>query len=148
MTFFKLIAVILGLVLGFKLVHWGAQLLAPYIGDANGLLPIISFLVIFIGVILLVNLLGKMVQQTLKMVLLGGVDRIAGAILNLFRWAFLVGTILWLLERGGIGLTPSQIEGSIIYPILIKSATIIIDFFSQLIPFAIDIVDYIKELKL
>ena len=147
MIVFKLLAVILGLVLGFKLVHWGSQLLAPYIGDANGFLPIISFFIIFISIIALVNLIGRMIQKTLKLVFLGGIDSIAGAILNLFRWAFLISTALWLMERAGIGLSKDQINESFIYPILIKIAPIIINFFSQLIPFATDVVDYIKELK-
>lgn len=148
MTVFKILALILGLVLGFKLVHWGAQMLAPYIGDANGFLPIISFLAIFIGVIALVNILGKLVQQTLKMILLGTIDKFAGALLNLLRWAFMIGTILWLMKRGGIGLQDAQTQGSFLYPLLINTAPLIIDFFSQMLPFASDVVDYIKELKL
>ena len=148
MTIFKLIALILGLVLGFKLVHWGAQLLAPYIGDANGFLPIISFILIFVGVIIFVNFIGKMVQKSLKILFLGGIDSIAGALLNVIRWGFLLGTGLWLMERAGIGLSQDQINESFIYPILVKSAPIIINFFSNLIPFTTDMVDYIKELKL
>lgn len=147
MTIFKFIALILGLVLGFKLVHIGAQFLAPFIGDANGFLPLLSFFIIFIGVIIFVNFIGKIVQKSLQILFLGGIDSIAGAVLNLIRWGFLLGTGLWLMERSGIGLSSEQVDKSIIYPVLIKTAPIIIDFFSNLMPFATDMVDYIKELK-
>lgn len=147
MVIFKFLALILGLVLGFKLVHVGSQLLAPYIGEANGFLPIISFFIIFIVIIILVNILGKIVKKILDMTLLGGFDNIAGAIFNLVKWSFLMGTALWLMERGGIGLSEEQTSESFIYPILIQTAPIIINFFSGLLPFASDVVDYIKELK-
>ena len=148
MTIFKLLAVIIGLVLGFKLVYVGAQFLAPHIGDANGFLPIISFILILICVIVLVNFIGKIIQTTLKAILLGGIDKVAGAALNFIRWAFLLGTIFWLMERGGINLISSHTENSLIYHVLIKTAPAIIDFFSQLLPFASSATDYIKELNI
>lgn len=148
MTIFKMLALILGVILGFKLVHISAQFLAPHIGDANGFLPIISFLSVFILVIVGVNFTGKMVKKVLDMTLLGSFDNIAGAALNLLKWSFIVGTIFWLMERGGIAISEEQTKDSFLYPVLIKSSPAIIDFFSQIMPFASNIVDYIKELKI
>lgn len=148
MTIFKIVALILGLVLGFKLVHVAAQFLAPHIGDASGFLPIISFLLVFILIIIAVNFIGKMVKTLLDMTLLGGFDNIAGALLNLLKWSFMVGTVFWLLERGGIPIFQNHAEGSILYPKLVNASPLIIDFFSQFMPYASNLVDYIKELKI
>lgn len=148
MTIFKILALILGVILGFKLVHVSAQFLAPHIGDANGFLPIISFLAVLILVIVGVNFVGKLVKKVLDMTLLGSFDNIAGAILNLLKWSFIIGTVFWLMERGGIAISEEQTNNSVLYPLLIKASPAIIDFFSQIMPFASDVVDYIKELKI
>ena len=147
-TIFKILALFLGVVLGFKLVHVAAQFLSPHIGDANGFLPVISFLTVFILVIVGVNFVGNLVKKVLDMTLLGSFDNIAGAILNLLKWAFIVGTIFWLMERGGIALTESQTKNSVLYPIIVKSSPAVIDFFCGLLPFASEIVDYIQNLKI
>ena len=144
---FKFAALLLGIVIGFKLVHVGSVMLEPHIGNANGFLPLISFIAIVISVILIVNLLGKILKAILDMTLLGSFDNLAGAIFNLSRWAFLAGTILWLMEEGGVGLPSTQTEGAFIYPILVQVAPQMIDFFSQLMPFASDAVEYIKVIK-
>lgn len=148
MILFKIIALIFGVIFGFKLVHITSEFFAPHIGDANGFLPLISFLAVFIIVIIIVNLIGKMVKNLLNLTILGSVDSIAGALLNILKWSFILGTIFWLLTKAGIGLSEKQTNDSILYPILTETAPLIIDFFGQLIPFTSDLVEYIKELKL
>ena len=68
-------------------MEYGMTLLDQYFEDFDNLLPFISFLIIFLAILLLVNMLGKVVKKMVDMTLLGGVDRFAGAIVGIAKWA-------------------------------------------------------------
>jgi membrane protein required for colicin V production len=140
-----ILAFVLGIIGGFKLMELGMTYLDDYFEDFDHLLPFISFLVIFLGILLLVNLLGKAVKKVVDMTLLGGVDKFAGAVVGMAKWAIGLSLILWLTDNFGIRL-PGQDEDLVLYPYLAELGPNLIKSLSVILPFAEEMVESIKEL--
>lgn len=65
-------------------------------------LPIISFCVVMLGMMILIHLLAKLIDKTLKTVALGWALRITGGLFGLLRMAFIVSLLLMLGHRSEI----------------------------------------------
>src|SRR5687768_52066 len=106
---FSLVAIIIGLAAAIKL----SAVVAGYIGNSvkvsDQWLPIISFAVVFIIVVLLVRLGANVIQRLVETVTLGWVNRIGGAILYIAIYITVFSVILFYAEQINI-IQPSTIE--------------------------------------
>ncbi len=141
----SLLAFVLAILIAFKTLHLGIELIRPYI-SAESFLPLISFVLIYIAVVLLINLAGKLIKKFLDITLLGKVDDIAGAILGALKWAFGLSTILWLMNQAQIVVPNDVVEDSILFPYLVKYGPSLINTVSEIVPYGRGIVDAINEL--
>jgi membrane protein required for colicin V production len=130
------IAFIIAIVVGFKFLGYGMNLLAPTIGEsmANRFLPYLSFSIIFFPTIFLINKLGWMLRKALRLTILGTIDGFAGAIVGVFTWVFGISTFLWLLSAIDIVLPKNLTKDSITYPVVTKVAPTVISKVSDWIP--------------
>lgn len=142
----SIIAFFLAIVGSFGLLHWGMDILNEHFNISGELLPYISFVLIFIGIVILVNIAGKLVKKIIEFALLGPVDKIAGALVSLLKWAFGLSIIIWLTDSFGVTIIEEWASDSLIYPYLLTFAPLIVDVFSGLMPFAQDLFEDIKEL--
>lgn len=142
---FGVLAFVLAIIGGFKLMEVGMVYLSEYFEDFGQLLPFISFILIFLAIILLVNMLGKLLKKVIDMTLLGGFDKFAGAILGLVKWAIGVSILLWLVNNFGIEL-PGQDEDLVLYPFLTELGPKLIASLDVVLPFAKEMLESIKEL--
>lgn len=140
-----ILAFVLALIGGFKLMELGMTYLEGYFEDFSHLLPFISFLIIFIAIILLVNMLGKVVKKIADMTLLGAVDKFAGAIVGIAKWAIGLSIILWLTQNFGVEL-PGQDEDLVLYPYLTDLGPSLIKSLDVVLPFAEEMLVSIREL--
>jgi len=141
-----IIAFILAIIGGFKLLHLGMDFLDQYFNIRGDLLPYISFILIFIVIIIGINLLGRALKKVIDLTLLGAVDKLAGLLLSVLKWAFGLSVILWLTNTFGISLPDEWIEGAILYPLILPLAPKVVDLFSSFMPFAQDLFDLIKNM--
>jgi|TARA_Y100000114_G_scaffold33216_1_gene28605 membrane protein required for colicin V production len=139
------LAFVLAIIGGFKLMEVGMVYLSEYLQDFDQLLPFISFLVIFLAIIILVNMLGKLLKKMIDMTILGGFDKFAGAILGLVKWAIGVSILLWLVSNFGLQL-PGQNEELVLYPFLTELGPKLIASLDVVLPFAQEMLDSIKAL--
>jgi membrane protein required for colicin V production len=146
LEFIAIISFVLAIIGGFKLMHWGMDLLDKYFDIGGHLLPYISFIVIFVAIILLVNLIGRFIKKIIDLTLLGAVDNLAGALLSIVKWAFAISILLWLSSSFGIEFSDEWRENSIFYSYLLSFAPTVVDYCSGLMPFAHDLFDQIKEM--
>jgi len=79
------------------------------------------------------------------MTLLGGVDKFAGAVVGIVKWAIGLSIILWLTNNFGIEL-PGQDEELVLYPFLAELGPNLIASLDVILPFAEEMLDSIKEL--
>lgn len=141
----SLAALILAIIGAFKLLDFGMEILQPYFENWEQSLPIISFVFLFIAILLIVNLIGKVVKKILDMTLLGGLDNFAGAVIGLLKWAFGVSLVLWLGESIEISVSNDMAEGTYIYPIVASIAPFVVDLISVYMPFIQDVFDQLKS---
>ena len=140
-----IVAFVLAIVAGFKLMEVGMVYLDEYIDGFNELLPFLSFILIFLGIILLINMLGKLLKKMIDMTILGGFDSVAGAIVGILKWAIGVSILLWLCVNFGIEL-PGQDEDLVLFPFLSEMGPGLIASLDTVLPFAQEMLESIKEL--
>jgi membrane protein required for colicin V production len=145
MELVTLFGFVLATVLSFKLFHKAVELITPYIGKNESVIPVLGFLLIFVGVLVGVLLIGKTFKSVLNLTLLGTFDNAAGAIVGALKWAFGFSTVLWLMDSAGIGLPQSWTDGSFMYPYFVKYGPLLIDTVSTIVPYAQELVKSIKE---
>ena len=143
MELIAVLALILGIIGGFKLIHWGIDLLDEYI--TSEILPFLSFIMIFIGIVVLINVLGKLLKEIIHMTPLGSVDSLAGALIGLVKWAFGISVLIWIFSSFDIGLPADITSDSTIYPLLVSFAPWIADKVAVLFPFLDQAFESIKE---
>ncbi len=92
------IALVLGIIGGFQLANKASLFLRKEFDITSGYLPFISFLLVFIAIIILVVLLAKLLEKVLKASALGWVNKIAGTILGVFKMAFFISVVFYILK--------------------------------------------------
>lgn len=94
MSLFMLLAIVVGLYAAFQLtdvvVEWGIKILH---WEKTTLMPL-SFIVLFLGIGAGIYFAGKLLETALKVVKLSILNNLAGALLGILQWMYLVGTIL------------------------------------------------------
>jgi membrane protein required for colicin V production len=129
-------AFIVAIVIGFKFLGYGMNMIAPVIGEnlANRFLPYLSFTVIFFPTIFLINKMGWMLRRALRFTILGTIDGFAGAMVGVFTWLFGISTFLWLMSSIDINLPEKLTKESLTYPAMKKVAPTVISKVSDWIP--------------
>ena len=111
---FSVIAFIAGLAAAIKL----STVVAGYIGKAVKIsdqwLPVISFAVVFIIVVLLVRLGAKMIQKSVEMAMLGWINRLAGIILYVAVYILIFSVFLFYIDQMDL-IKPETKNASVSY---------------------------------
>jgi membrane protein required for colicin V production len=141
-----IIALVLAVLGAFKLLHTGIQFLSRYIPEYSNFIPFIAFIGIFIGILILVNIIGRLTKKFLDLTILGTFDNFAGAIIGIFKWAFLTSIILWLSLQVNLTIPDHLTENSWLYPYIVDFAPMVGDYISAIFPFADDLFESIKDL--
>jgi membrane protein required for colicin V production len=141
-----LVALVLAILGAFKLLHTGIEFLNQYIPKYGNFVPFVAFIGIFIGILILINLLGHLTKKLMDLTLLGSFDYIAGAILGIFKWAFLVSVVLWLTEQVHITIPEKLIRDSFLYPYILNFAPKIGNYVASVFPFADNLFESIQDL--
>jgi len=95
--FFQEIFSIAGLVFGYLIAAWQYRHLADHFGpyiSSRWLGEIVAFLAIFLGVMVLAGVLGKIIRWAMKEAGLSVIDRFLGGILGLVRGCLLIAIVL------------------------------------------------------
>ena len=141
-----LIAFIIATILGFKLINMVMLYIQPYFGVENRALPTISFIITFIGVLIGMNFLTKLIKKFLDVSILGSLDDWAGAILGVIKATFILSTFMWLLDTAKIILPENLTHDTIVYPYFVLISPTLLEWSSKILPFATDIVKSINDL--
>lgn len=132
---FFLLAIILGVFVGFKLMGTGVEYLSREFNADKAVLPYVSFAIIFLIVMIGVSLIGKSIKNSLDKTFLGKMDAIAGAALGMVKYAFGISVIIWLAEAFQISIPEGWKEESVLYPIAAKVAPNLSEYFGEFLPF-------------
>ena len=130
---FSIIAFILGLAAALKL----SAVVAVYLGTATSVsmkwLPVISFILVFVLVIFLVQLGAKLIEKTFELALLGWLNRLGGVLLYIFLYTLFFSLFLFYADRLDV-FEKTTIAASKVYPVVQPFGPKIIDGLGVLVP--------------
>jgi membrane protein required for colicin V production len=131
---FSLLAFIIGLAAALKLSAVVAAYLQKNVVTASRWLPVVSFLLVFIVVILLVGLGARLIKKTIDFAMLGWLDRLGGMVLYIIIYTIIFSVILFFAEKLLI-LKPQVIGNSVIYKYVMPWGPKVINNLGNIIPF-------------
>jgi membrane protein required for colicin V production len=123
------IAFVVAMIVGFKFLAFGIDLLSPYISRdvARKLLPWLGFSIIFFPTVFMINQMGFAIRRSLRFSVIGTFDSVAGAVVGVFTWVFGISVILWLFSYMGVKIPPRHTNGAILYTYIRPIAPIVMD---------------------
>ncbi|MBL7925828.1 MAG: CvpA family protein [Bacteroidia bacterium] len=129
-----IIGMVLGMYIAFKFSGLIVGFLANHI-SATAALPYIAFALVFIIIVLVVYLLSKFLEAILKTTALTGLNKAAGAMAGLTKWALIVSVFLWMFKalEPHVYVIPLKAQDeSITYNPVLKLATFITPAFTDI----------------
>ncbi len=141
---FSVIAILLGILCALKLSQSLATWMLAHGYTTTGWAPMLSYLILFVGVVLVVRIVAKMLQKAIETIKLGLLDKLAGGILYGILGAVLYSSILWIGARMNM-FSPELVATSKTYPWLSQVAPHFFSFAGNLLPFAKDVFGKLQE---
>ena len=141
---FSFVAILVGLAAAIKL----SALVADYLGQNVKLsaqwLPVISFVIVFLGVILLVRLGANLLQRTVEMGMLGWINRLGGMLFYAALVLVVFSVLLFYASEMEI-IDAGTREHSLTYTWVQPWAPAIVGSFGDVIPFFKNMFADLKE---
>jgi membrane protein required for colicin V production len=133
-AFFSFIAIFIGVAAALKL----SAVVADYLSNSTSIsgkwLPVLSFIIVLIIVILLVRLGAKLLEKMAQAITLGWLNRLGGIIFYLAIYITIYSILLFYATEMRI-IQPKTIEASATYSIIEPIGPKAIETFGSLIPF-------------
>jgi len=141
---FSLVAIIIGLAAAMKL----STAVAGYIGKAvkvsDEWLPVISFAVVFIAVVLLIRWAAKAIESAVEVVMMGWLNKLCGIILYAAIYILVYSVILFYAGQVNI-IQPETINKSVTHSFIQPWGPKAINGFASIIPFFSDMFNELQE---
>ena len=130
---FSIIAFVVGLAAALKLSAAVAVYLEHSTTVSSKWLPAISFILVFILVVILVQLGAKLLQKTFELVLLGWLNRLFGIVLYIILYTLIFSVFLFYADKMQLFDT-TTIDSSKTYPFIQPFGPKVIETIGQLLP--------------
>ena len=141
---FSVLAVVLGIICALRLSGLLAQWLLERGLVTSGWGQLISYAILFFGVLLLVRLLAKSVQKLAQLTMLGWLNGVMGGFLYAFMAAVIWSSLLWIANQMHL-ISPETKVYSRTYTYLEPLAPWVFQHIGKLLPFAKDVFANLKE---
>lgn len=141
---FSFIAILVGLAAAIKL----SALVAGYLGEnvkiAAQWLPVLSFIIVFLGFVLLVRLGANVLQRTVEFGMLGWLNRLGGMLFYAALVLVVYSVLLFYATQLEL-ITPETQENSLTYAWVEPWAPRVVGGFGEVIPFFNNMFTDLKE---
>jgi membrane protein required for colicin V production len=142
----SIVAFFIGIILAFRFMHWGAELLSEKIESLTFMLPFIAFILIFLAVTITIRILAFMVKKALDLTILGTFDSFAGGLLGIFKWVIMISLLIWVAKSFEFDFPNEMVKGSVIYPAVVPVAPAMVSMLDNYTPIIDAAIATIKEL--
>lgn len=133
----SLLAFVLGVVGGLSLLSAAVPLVRHYVGEAFGLLPVVSFLLVLVLIMWGVHLLGGLVKTAVHLTPLGVLDNLLGSAAGALKWLLGLSLLLHGLNLSGVRLlSPGVAAGSQVLPLVQAATPLALHLTGYVLPFA------------
>lgn len=129
----SLISMFAGVILALKFGTVAAEYLQQMFNISPQILPIVSFAFVFIAVLVLLRIIGSLLDRFAEAVMLGGLNKMAGAALWFLLATFLVSTVFWFVDRAGF-FTDAVKMSSVTYDYVQPVSPVIVDKVGEWVP--------------
>jgi len=129
-----MIALFLGIMGAFKFSSFVGTCLTHYVAWSPKIIQAVSFILLFIGIVYAISLLAKMLTKALKIVALGGLNRLLGGVFGVLKWCIILSALTLVFKEINSLMTlvsPFILEASIAYPILEQLGAFLFDWVMQ-----------------
>ena len=130
---FSLVSVIVGLAAAMKLSLVAAGYIGKVISISEKWMPIISFTVVFLLVVLLIAWCARLIQKAMEMVMLGWVNKLAGILLFAAIYTLVYSVLLFYAGQMKL-LQPETISQSVTYSFIQPWGPKVINGFGSILP--------------
>lgn len=141
---FSFVAIIIGLAAALKLSATVAGWLSQSTSINTKWLPFISFLLVMLGVGLLVKACAKLIEEAVKIAMMGFLNKLAGIVLYMILYSIIFSVLLFYADKMHI-LKSSAISNSLCYHYIEPIAPKIIDAFGDVIPVFKNLFDQLEK---
>ncbi len=135
---FSVLAILLGVMCALKLSGIFAVWLSERNIISSGWAQLLSYIILFVAVMLLVRMIGKALESTLEVAMLGFVNKAVGGVLYTLIACVIWSTILWIGTKMTL-ISPETIAASKTYTYFEPIAPWVFDHIGKVLPFAKDI---------
>lgn len=144
MEFISLGALLVGIIGGLKLLNDAIPVMQDLFGDAYGLLPYLTFLVVFALIIMAVKLLGMFIKTAIDFTPIGIVDTVLGGVIGALKWCFALSLLLHVSALAGLHVSEEMALSSFIYPKLVLLTPLVLKGIGIIIPFVKGLLQTLK----
>jgi len=130
---FSLVAVMLGMAAALKLTSVAVLYTQEHWGMHSRWLPVLCFICLFLGVILLVRLGAGALQKLVELALLGWVNRLGGILLYSVIFIVIYSVLLWIANQL-YWLSPETKLQSVVYPYIDDIGPWVVDNMGKIMP--------------
>jgi membrane protein required for colicin V production len=141
---FSLIAIIIGLAAAMKLSTVVAGWLGINTNISKEWLPLISFAVIFLLVVLLIRLGAKAIERTVEIAMLGWVNKLGGIVFYVAIYTIVFSVLLFYVEQMKL-VQEETIAKSVTYSFVQPWGPKVINGFGSIIPIFKDMFDELEN---
>lgn len=141
---FSFVAIIIGLAAAIKLSVVVAGYIGRNVNVSDSWLPVISFVAVFIVVVLLVRVGANAIQRTVELAMLGWVNRLGGMLLYAALYIAVFSILLFYAEQVNL-IRPETINKSVTYAFIQPWGPRAINSFAVVIPFFKDMFTELQE---
>jgi membrane protein required for colicin V production len=138
-SLFSLLAVVLGLLLGFKLMGQTMVIMSNRYNVDEKVLPYLAFGVVFIIVAIIVNVLGRFIKGSIDKTVLGFADKIIGAGLGAVQATFMLSIMIWIADSLRIKLPETWVANAWLQPEAANFAPRVANWIGEFLPIFRDV---------
>lgn len=133
----SIISIILGVWLSFRFSSMLGKWLAQWFGGVSSeILDIASFTVILIVVIFALFAVGKIIEASIKIIMLGWLNKLLGLVFALLKCALILGLVIIMFNSVNSNfhiVKESTLSGSVLYPPLKDAAYSVFPYLKELL---------------
>jgi membrane protein required for colicin V production len=135
---FSFVACMIGLAAALKLSSTLSVYLQEHANFHGRWLPVLSFLILFLGVVLLIRLGANLLEKMVELALLGWVNKLGGILLYSTIFIIIYSVMLWIANQL-YWLSPETKLQSAVYPYIEKIGPWVVEHIGKVLPFFRDI---------
>lgn len=131
-----IISIVLGVWLSVKSATLVGSWISQWIEASLQLINIISFAIIFIAVAVLLFTIGKLIEATIKIIMLGWLNKLLGVLFSMLKCILIIGFLIIVFEaiNDTFGLVPeSYLSESLLYAPFRDIADSVFPLFKELL---------------